>query len=235
MSNQKNLKEEIKEGKSKFKELSFGAKIGYIRDYYSIHILAVLIIIIAVFAIYRTYQTQNFETVLYAVLINNDKSVWDEDEDKYSKGLSDPFEEYLGIDGDSQRIVVDNNYILDYDRDAEMSVYSAESLVAMFYGAHMDIHIGNRLSLDYFCQNDDCFFYDLRKIFDEEFLKRHEEKIVYCTFDDGTKLPVAFDISDCKLVKESELTVSPTLIAVFFNTEHPDTAVEYIKFILDEL
>lgn len=235
MSNQKNLKEEIKEGKSKFKELSFGAKIGYIKDYYSIHIFAVIVVIIAAFAIYRTYQAQNFDTVLYAVLINNDKSVWDEDEDKYAKRLSEPFEAYLGIDGDSERVVIDNNYILDYDRDAEMSVYSAESLVAMFYSAHIDIHIGNRLSLDYFCQDDDCFFFDLRKVFDEEFLNRHEDKIVYCTFSDGTQIPVAFDISGCKLVKDAELTVSPPLIAIFFNTKRPDTAVEYVRFILDEL
>lgn len=235
MSNQKNLKEEIREGKGKFKELSFREKIGYIKDYYSIHILAAIIIIIAVFAIYRTYKEQNFETVLYTVLINNDKSIWDEDEDKYAKGLSDPFEAYLGIDGKEQRVVVDNSYILDYDRDAEMSVYSAESLVAMFYGSHIDVHIGDRLSLDYFCQDNDCFFYDLRNIFDEDFLKRHEDKIEYCTFTDGTKIPVAFDISDCKIAQELDLTISPPLIAVFFNTKRLDTAVEYIRFILDEL
>lgn len=235
MSNQKSLKEEIKEGRGKFKELSFSAKIGYIKDYYSIHILAVVILIIAVFAIYRTYQEQNFETVLYTVLINNDKSVWDEDEDKYSKGLSDPFEAYLGIDGKQKRVVVDNSYILDYDKDAEMSVYSAESLVAMFYGSHIDVHVGNRLSLDYFCQDNDCFFYDLREIFDEEFLKRHEDRIEYCTFTDGTQIPIAFDISNSKIAQESEITVSPPLIAVFFNTKRLDTAVEYIRFILDEL
>lgn len=235
MSNQKSLKEEIKEGKSKFKELSFGAKIGYIKDYYSIHILTVIIILITGFAVYRTYQAQNYETVLYAVLINNDKSVWDEDEDKYSKGLSEPFEAYLGIDGSSRRVIIDNNYILDYDKDAELSVYSAESLVAMFYSANIDIHIGDRLSLDYFCQDDDCFFFDLRKIFDEEFLKRHEDKIVCCTFSDGSQIPVAFDVSSCKIMRETQVTVSPVLIAVFFNTKRPDAAVEYIKFILDEL
>lgn len=235
MSNQKDLKQEIKEGKSKFKELSFGGKIGYIKDYYSIHIIAAIIIVIVIFSIYRTYQAQNYETILYTVLINNDKSIWDEGEDKYAKGLSDPFEAYLNIDGDSQRVIVDNNYILNYDKDSEMSVYSAESLVAMFYGAHMDVHIGDQLSLDYFCQDDDCFFYDLREIFDEEFLKKHKDQIVYCTFSDGTQIPIAFDISECKIVKETEVTASPTLIAIFFNTGRLDTAVEYVKFIMDEL
>lgn len=235
MSNQKDLKQEIKEGKSKFKSLSFGGKIEYVKDYYSIHILAVIIIIATIFFIYRTYQDQNYETVLYAVLINNDKSVWDEDEDKYAKGLSDPFEAYLNIDGESERIIIDNSYILNYDKDAEMSVYSSESLVAMFYGAHLDVHIGDNLSLDYFCQDDDCFFYDLRDIFDEDFLKKHEDKIVYHTFSNGTQVPIAFDISSCKMVQEAELTVSPVLIAVFFNTERLDTAVEYVRFILDEL
>lgn len=235
MSNQMNLKQEIKAEKSKFRQLSLGEKFNYIKDYYLIHIIAVIIIIITAFAIYRTYQSKNFNTVLYAVLINNDSSVWNEDIDSYEARLSAPFEEHLGIDGKKDRVVIDNNYILDYDRDAEMSVYSAESLVAMIYASSIDIHIGNELSLDYFCEDNDTFFYNLNEIFDEDFLEKYKDKIIYYTYTDGTCVPIAFDITDCKLTKDASLTISPVLIAVFSNTARLESAVEYIQFILEEM
>ena len=234
MSNKLDLKQEIKAEKGKFKSLPFGEKLTYIKDYYSVHIIAVVIIIIAAYAIFITYRDKNFNTVLYAVLINNDKSLWSEDVDSYEYHLSKPFADYLGIDNDKDRIVIDNNYILDTDRDEEMSVYSAESLVAMFYGKHIDIHIGNELSVQYFCQDDDTFFYPLNTIFDEEFLEKYKDRIYYHTYADGTKVPVAFDITDCSFTKDASLTVNPVLIAVFCNTERLDTATEYIRFILDQ-
>lgn len=234
MSNQMDLKQEIRAEKGKFKTLSFGQKIAYIRDYYWIHILAVIIIAITVFAIYRTYKAQNYNTVLYAALVNNDKSVWDEDTDSYESMLSDSFEQYLGVDGEKDRVIIDNNYTLDYDRDPEMSVYSAESLVAMIYAAHLDILIGNELSLDYFCEDEDTFFYNLNEIFDDDFLEKHQDKIVYYTYTSGTTVPIAFDITNCKLCREAGLTVNPVFISVFSNTERLDTSVEYIRFILEE-
>lgn len=234
MSNQMDLKQEIKAEKGKFKTLSFGQKITYIKDYYWMHILTVIILLVVIYSIYITYQAKNFNTVLYCVLVNNAKSSWDPDTDSYETALSKHFEEYLGIDGDKDRVIIDNNYILDYERDPEMSVYAAESLVAMIYGSQLDILIGDELSLDYFCEDDDTFFHPLNEIFDEEFLNRHQDKIVYHTYADGTKVPVAFDISQCSLTKKAELTVSPALISVYSNTTRLDCAKEYIQFILDE-
>lgn len=234
MSNQMDLKQEIKAEKGKFKKLSFGEKITYIKDYYWMHILAFIIIAITIFAIYQTYKSQNYNTVLYAVLVNNDKSMWDEDTDSYESVLSRSFEQYLGVDGDKDRVIIDNNYVLDYDRDSEMSVYSAESLVAMIYASHLDLLIGNELSLDYFCEDEDTFFYNLDELFDEEFLQKYSDQIIYYTYTNGTTVPIAFDITDCKLCKDAGLTVNPVLISVFSNTERLDTAVEYIKFVLEE-
>ena len=42
MSNQLNIKQEIKAEKNKFKSLPFKQKLTYIKDYYTIHIIAAL-------------------------------------------------------------------------------------------------------------------------------------------------------------------------------------------------
>lgn len=234
MSNQLDLKEEIREGKKKFKELSFYNKLIYIKDYYRMHIFTVLIIAIVIYSAYQTYQSKNFNTVLYAVLINNDKSVWDDDTDSYESKLSAPFEQHLGIDGQSDRFIIDNNYMLNAEKDLEMSAYSAESLIAMIFSGHVDIHIGDKLSFDYFTSDDELFFYDLRELFDDDFLEKHKDKIVYQVMSNGDSVPTAFDISDCKLIKDANLTISPTIISVFSTSTKPETSVEYIRFILEK-
>lgn len=234
MSNQLDLKQEIKQEKKKFKTLSFGEKIRYIKDYYRLHILTVIIIAVVVYAVYITYEAKNFNTVLYAVLINNDKSVWDEDTDSYEAALSVPFEQHLGLDGQNDRIIIDNSYILNQEKDFEMSVYSAESLVAMIYAGHIDLHIGDEYSFDYFTNNNELFFYDLRELFDEAFLEKHKDSIIYQTMSNGTSFPVAFDVSDCEFIKDAGLTTSPTIISVYANSTRLETAVEYIRFVLEK-
>lgn len=233
MSNQMDLKQEIKTEKAKFKSLSFGDKIAYIKDYYSMHILVVVIVVITIFAIFKTYEAKNFNTVLYVALVNNDKSVWAEDDDSYERKLSAPYAQHIGIDNDNDRIIIDNNYILDYDRDEELSVYSAESLVAMIYGANLDILMGNELSLEYFCEDEYTFFYTLDTIFDEELLKNHADKIIYHTYADGTSVPVAFDVTDCQYIKDAELTIAPVYVSVLENTTRLDTSIDYIRHILE--
>lgn len=233
MSNQMDRKQEIKAEKSKFKTLSFNEKITYIKDYYSVHILAVIIAIVTIFAIYITYEAKNFNTVLYVVLVNNDKPIWGEDIDLYATTLSSTYAQHIGVDNDKNRVIIDNNYILDYDRDAEMSVYSAESLMAMNYASTLDILIGDELSLDYFCEDEYTYFYPLNEIFDEEFIKKYEEKVIYHTYTDGTKVPVAFDVSDCQYIKNASLTLTPVYLSVLKNTARLDISADYIRYILE--
>jgi hypothetical protein len=232
MSNTLNRRQEIAEQKAKFKELSFNEKLGYIRDYYWVHIVFTIIAVIVIIALYHTYQDKNFNTVLSAVLINNDTAKWDEDAASYESILSDTYEEYLGIDGVKDRFVVDNNYILDYARDSEMSIYSAESLMASIMGSRIDIHIGDALSMEYFCEDDYTFFYELDQLFDEDFLKQYEDRIYYHTYEDGQKVPVAFDVTDCKVITDAGLTIEPVYLGVFANTKRLEASADYLRFVL---
>ena len=72
MSNQLNIKQEIKAEKNKFKSLPFKQKLTYIKDYYTIHIIAVIIGIIIVIACYHTYQSNNYNLYYYV----EDKDSW---------------------------------------------------------------------------------------------------------------------------------------------------------------
>lgn len=235
MSNQLDLKQEIQAEKKKFKTLSFAEKINYIKDYYSIHILAVLILVVVAVAVYHTYQEKNYDTELYVALINNDKSVWDEDIDSYEQMLSNGFAAHLGIDNDKKRVEIDNNYTIDYERDPEMSAYSAESLVAMIYGAHVDILLGDQKALDYFCDDEGTFFFSLDTIFDAQFLEKYKDRIVYYTPPKGNgPIPMAIDVTDCPYIQDAGLTLDQVFVTIFANTKRPENSIEYIRFILQE-
>lgn len=233
MSNQLDRKQEIKAETKKFKTLSFFEKITYIKDYYWMPIAAVILLIIVGYALYRTYQSKNFETKLYIALANNSKSVWAEDIDQYERALSDRFAESIGIDNQKQRIMVDNSYVFNVKKDAEMSLLSAESLLAMYYGGKVDVLVGDQEAIEYFYADEGTYYHDLRQIFDEEFLKKYDDKIVYYTGMSGSKTPIAFDISDCKTVKDGGLTIEPAYIAIYYTTTRLDTAVEYVHFLLE--
>lgn len=233
MSNQLNRKQEIKQEKKKFNSLPLNQKIGYIKDYYSIHIIAVIVICLIGFFVYKTYQEKNYNTYLYAVLINNDTSDWDSDIDSYEHNLSSGFAEHVGIDNVNDRVVIDNNYIINIEKDHEMSVYSAETLVALMYGKGIDVVIGDNLAIDYFCDDDYTFFYEYNTLFDDDFIKKYEDKLVWHTYDNQDKVPIAFDVTDCAFIKNANLTVNPVYISIVSNTEHLEAAMEYVKFILE--
>lgn len=232
MSNALDRKEEIAQQKAKFKEMSFTEKIGYIKDYYWVHISLTILAVIVAIALYNTYQDKNYNTVLHAVLINNDTAKWDEDIASYEAILSDTYEEYLGIDGIKDRFTVDNNYIINYAKDPEMSIYSAESLMASIMGSRIDIHIGNDLSMEYFCEDEYTYFCELDTIFDEEFLKKYEDRIYYCTYKNGSKVPVAFDVTNCSAITAASLTIDPVYVGIFANTKRIDAATDYLKYVL---
>lgn len=232
MGNQLDRKQEIKEETKKFKTMSFSEKLTYIKDYYWLPIVAVILTVIVGLALVKTFQQKNFKTVLYIALINNEKSVWSEDVDQYEHDLSDVFAAKIGIDNEKQRIIVDNSYTINMKKDSEMSLYSAESLIGMYQGQKVDLMLGDQEAIEYFYGEYDTFFHDLNDVFDEEFLQQYQDKIVYFTGKDGNKTPVAFDVSECQLIKDSALTIEPAYLAIYYTTKRLDVAADYVRFVL---
>ncbi|MCR5216087.1 MAG: hypothetical protein K6C69_04055 [Lachnospiraceae bacterium] len=234
MSNQKDLKEEIRSEKAKFKELPFGEKIAYIKDYYWMPIVAVILGILLIYALIQTFIAKNYDTVLYVVLVNNDKSVWDDDIDRYENALSADYAAYIGVDNVKERVIVDNNYVLDWEKDAEMSIYSAESLTAMIYAGHFDVVFSDDPGMDYFCEDEYTYFYNLEEIFSAEYLEAHKDQIYYYTYKDGHSEPIAFLVKEEPKVAAAGLTIDPVYVGVISNSTRTEQAVDYIQFMMSE-
>ena len=74
---------------------------------------------------------------------------------------------------------------------------------------------------------------DLREIFDEDFLKDHEDKVYYARDASGEKIPVAFYI-DAKIVKDAYPDDAEPLVVSFDSAKHKEEARRFMEWLLSE-
>lgn len=130
------VSDEIKEQKSKFKNMTGREKASYIWDYYKIHIIAGLIIIIFGSVLIRDIRENNKPTYLYAVFINSNFAV------DTSNTLEDDYIRCMDIDTDKEHAYFsyDINFSDNYF-DTTFIAYQ-QKLVALYEAKDLDIVVG---------------------------------------------------------------------------------------------
>jgi hypothetical protein len=232
MSNQKSLKEEIKENRGKFRDLSLSGKIQFIADYYWLHILAVLVLILLGVSIVRTVRDNNYNTALNVIIANNTVVGWVEENDSLETAILDGIVPYLNVDNVNDRVFVNDYYLVADSRDSELSAINSQTLTAMFAGAQIDVFIADRKAVSYFSSDIDPFFYDLSTILDENTLKQLDGLLVEYTFKDGSSIPYAIDVTDTPFAQNAGFVSDEVLITIPNNTERLDAAISFIQYVL---
>lgn len=232
MSNQKNLKEEIKENKGKFKSLSFAGKIGFIRDYYWLHISAVILAIILIISIVHTVRVNSYNTAINVIITNNTVADWVEENDVLEAYIINGFAAYTGLDNVNDRIFVNDYYLVADARDSELSAINSQTLTAMFAGCDIDIYIGDNKSINYFASDTDPFFTDLSSFLDAAAFEKAKDMLVYFTYKDGNNFPFAIDVTDTPFAKQAGFVSDQVIIAIPDNTTRPEMCAEFINYVL---
>lgn len=232
MAGQKSLKEEIKENKKKFKDLSFLGKINFIRDYYWLHLLILLGTVVLVFSIIKTVQANDYETALNVIIANNTVVGWVEENDSLESAILDGIVPWLGVDNVKTRVFVNDYFLVADRRDPEGSAINSQTLTAMFAGKAIDVFIADNKALRYFASDTDPFFYDLRTILDEDMQTKLEDSFVYYTFKDKTGIPYAIDVTDTPFAANAGFVSDEVYIAIPDNAIHTDAAVQFLAYVL---
>ena len=122
--------------KQKLSEMTFKEKVVYFNNYYkwkTISIIAVLALV--VYAVY-SILTPKPETVLYAAIINYAI------DDETAASLQGDFGQHLGIDPETEEIMIDPSFFLGTEDDAsEFSISNEQKLATYFYASEIDIII----------------------------------------------------------------------------------------------
>lgn len=222
-------KKDVKEQMTPFKELSFSQKLSYIWEYYKYYMLAAVIIVVVIISFVNAYRRNNYTTECSFVIVDGKMTGYDTGTDAITTG----FTEYLGIDGDSHRVECDYNYSLIpklLDQDVAVSEQKIYTLAST---ASIDGYISSREYIDYFSTDKEVFFVDLREVLTEAELEKISDKIVYYTMENGTKVPIAVDLSETKIKTETNLTIEDPCYGIVVTSPNLDNAAAFIRYAFD--
>ena len=197
-------KKPVKEQMTPFKDLTFSEKVHYIWEYYKYFMLAAVLVIIAVVSFVISFQRNNYTTAFSMVIIDGKMTGYDTGTDAITTG----FTRYLGIDGKKERVECDYNYslipkLLDQDVSASFST------------------------------DKEPFLTDLREVLTDKELETLAGKIIYYTKEDGTKIPIALDLTDTKIKTETDFTMDNPCYGIVVTAPNLENAVAFIRYAFD--
>lgn len=226
MSKNKNLQDEIKSQHKKLKDMAFNEKVDYIWGYYKIHIIVTLIVILSIIAIIITYMRNNYDTVFTAVVIDGDMTGFSDHTDP----LTTEFSKYIGIDGKRKRVIFDNNFTLIQTTGDQDSYYSTQKIATMAATHSVDGYFCEYNYVNFYSSDEELFLTDLTELLTTDEMNRISDYLVYFTAKDGTKIPVAVDLTSTRVKTETNLTMKRPCYGIVTGAPNQDNAVKFIKY-----
>ena len=226
------IRDEIKEQNKKIKQMKGSQKREHIWEYYRFWIISVLAAIAIVVGVVMMIMRNNYDTVFTTIIVDGAISGMSDKTDKLTTG----FTEYLGIDGTSTRVYFDNNYTLTENSPVPIDqdpYISAQKIVTLAASHSIDGYIAEYSMINYFSSNDDIFLVDLRDYLTPEEVEQLQDYFVYYTLKDGTKIPNALDLTNTKIMTETDLRMTKPCYGICVATTHADNAVAFIRYAFD--
>ena len=227
-------KEEEEEEPEEEEETTLGnvkKSIGFFIDYYKWFVIIPAIIIVITIIMITSYLSESRERALELSIVNAKFEIPD-----LMYAVENDFIDYTGenITGKDIRIVYDLQYpdtsggdqVFSQSENVSMQKFNASVIAGRVDIALTESWVVN----DYSVTNATL---DLREIFDEDFLKDHEDKIYYARDASGEKIPVAFYI-DAKIVKDAYPDDAEPLAVSFDSAKHKEEARRFMEWLLSE-
>ena len=227
-------KEEEEEEPEEEEETTLGnvkKSIGFFIDYYKWFVIIPAIIIVITIIMITSYLSESRERALELSIVNAKFEIPD-----LMYAVENDFIDYTGenITGKDIRIVYDLQYpdtsggdqVFSQSENVSMQKFNASVIAGRVDIALTESWVVN----DYSVTNATL---DLREIFDEDFLKDHEDKVYYARDSSGEKIPVAFYI-DAKIVKDAYPDDAEPLVVSFDSAKHKEEARRFKEWLLSE-
>ena len=154
---------------------------------------------------------------------------YENDTDILTTGLTD----YLGIDGKKEQVDFSYTFSLKEVAMDEEAFVSANKLYTYASTGSLDGYLSEREYIDYFCTDKDIFFCDLRDIFSDYELEQLDDYIVYFTNTAGETYPIAVDISEAPVIKDSDLNMKDPCYGVVSSSKYQTNAADFIRYVFN--
>ena len=206
MAKGNNIHDEIKEQRKKLKDLSFSDKIKYIWSYYWIPIVGVVLAVIFAVSLISSIVKNNYDTVCFVAVLDGKMTGYENDTDILTTGLTD----YLGIDGKKEQVDFSYTFSLKEVAMDQEAYVSANKLYTYASTGSLDGYLSEREYIDYFCTD-----------------------IVYFTNTAGETYPIAVDITEAPVIKDSDLNMKDPCYGVVSSSKYQTNAADFIRYIFN--
>ena len=227
-------KEEEEEAEEEADETAWGnfkKKIGFFIDYYKWFVIIPAIIIVIAIVMITSYLNESRERALELSIVNAKYEIPD-----LMYAVENDFIAYTGenITGNDIRIIYDLQYpdtSTGQEAFTQAENVSMQKFNASVISGRIDVALAESWVVnDYSVTNATL---DLREIFDENFLKEHEDRLYYAVDASGEKIPVAFYI-DAEVVKNAYPDDAKPLAVSFDSAKHKEEAARFMEWLLSE-
>ena len=229
MANGNNIHDEVKEQRKKLKDLSFSGKIEYLWNYYKIPIIAVILAVMFDGSLTYSIIKNNYDTECFIAVLDGRITGYDDDTDVLSTGLTD----YLGIDGKKEQVDLSYTFSLQEKEMDQEAYVSANKLYTYASTSSLDGYLSEKEYIDYFCTDKNIFFWDLRDLFSTEELETLSDYIIYYTNSSGESFPIAVDISEAPVIKDSDLNMKQPCYGIVSTPKYSENAANFIRFVFN--
>ncbi|MBE5948955.1 MAG: hypothetical protein E7261_08005 [Lachnospiraceae bacterium] len=217
----------------KLKEMTFGEKLKYIWAYYKVHIIITVgFIVLAVSLGKVVYRNIKYDSIFHCAMVNNMLSSAQEEY------IIKEFGNYINIDKEHETLTFDSGYMFMWDNSSFSDTnYTSRMKVASALAARViDIFVADKTYI--ISAAPEGQLYDLKTILPENIYTAVEDKLFYTAGEDGVERAYAVDLSSSKYTyindpEKGILYPEPPYYGIVINTEHLETSIEFLKFILD--
>ena len=217
----------------KLKKMTFVEKIKYIWEYYKIHIILTVGFIVLVVSLSKVvYRNIKYDSVFHCAMVNNMLSSAQEE------FIIKEFGNYINIDKEHETLTFDSGYMFMWDNSSFSDTnYTSRMKVASALAAQViDIFVADKTYI--ISAAPEGQLYDLKEVLPADIYAAVEDKLFYTAGEDGVERAYAVDLSSSRYtyINDPEngiLYPEPPYYGIVINTEHLDTSIEFLKFILD--
>lgn len=242
--------DEFREEREAIRHGTAKQKYQYFKDYYRIPLIIILVALLFLGTL--VYQiVSNRDPVFYAVMLN---CISPEEHD----WLIGEFADYAGIDTEKNDIQIDTGARFTIDSMDEDSYVTIQRLGAYSSIGQLDVMLGGGDAFAYFAGTG--YFLDLRTLLTEEQLQKYEPYLYYIDAAlevnyDPTKsgsllyadprrpeemedpVPIGIYVDSSQKLKDAfvfQNAEDGIVLSVYSTTQHPDNAIAFLEYLLDE-
>lgn len=222
--------DEIREEQKKFKHMTPKEKAGYIWDYYKIHIIVGIFLLIFAAMLIRDVRKNSLPIHLNACIVNSNFT--------YDTEATIPtaYVNYADIDTDKENYYIDYSMHIVPENFDQVGLAYQQKLMALFSSAELDVLMADKPLIESFADVD--AYANLEELLPADLKQELEEKgYTYFTYPNEEPIPVGIYMENCtRMNQDGEFGTyfpeSEPIFTIAINTERPDYAIEFLRFLI---